>query len=142
MSETTVKPNLIALVVCDEIYVEPSGKIALVGLFSQIFAKKFPCIHHKMGIYVSVSGLRPGSQGKLEIVHGEAETTPLVAAEGRFPDNAGPLDVLDMQFILNNVPFPAPGKHFIRFWGNQFLIAMRPFHVIEVKANKPPENEP
>jgi hypothetical protein len=142
MSETTVKPNLIALVVCDDIYVEPSGKIALVGLFSQILAKKVPCIHHKMAIYVSVSGLRPGSQGKLEIVHGEAENTPLVAAEGKFPDNAGPLDVLDMQFILNNVPFGIPGKHFIRFWGNQHLIGMRPFYVVEVTGNKSPEREP
>ena len=141
MPEQTVKPNIIALVVCDEIYIEPTGKVALVGLFAQILTKKCPFIHPKMAIYVSVSGLRPGSQGKLEIVHGEAEHTPLVVAEGKFPDDAGPLDVLDMQFILNNVAFQTPGKHFIRFWGNQHLIAMRPFHVREVETNKSQEKE-
>ena len=141
MSETTVKPNLIALVVCDDIYVEQRGKIALVGLFSQILAKKVPCVHPRMAVYVSVSGLRAGSRGRLEIVYGEAEETPLVAAEGRFPDDAKPLDVLDMQFILNNVPFHAIGKHFIRFWANQHLIAMRPFYVVEGPPSMPPEKE-
>jgi hypothetical protein len=126
---------------CDAIYIEPFGKIALVGLFSEVHTTQVPCVHPRMAIYVSVSGLRPGSTGKLEIVHGEMEHIPLFGAEGKFPSNAGPLDVLDMQFIVNNLLLQNWGKHFIRFWGNDNLIGMRPFYVIEIKKNEPDAKE-
>jgi hypothetical protein len=139
MPQPDVKPNLIAIVVCDNIYMEPTGKVALVGLFTQIVTTQCPFIHPRMAIYVSISGLRPGSQGKLDIVHGETENVPLAAAQGRFPEKAGPLDVLDMQFILMNVAFQVPGKHFIRFWGNDYLIGKRPFYVVKKERTESQE---
>lgn len=141
MSEMMIKPNLIALVMCDDIYVDPAGKIALVGLFSDILTNHVPCKHGQIAVYVSVNGLRPGSKGKLEIVHGESEHNPIFVAEGRFPDETGPLDVLDMQFIVNNIAFPLAGKYFVRFWGNDNLVGMRPFYIRVVKEGTPEHKE-
>jgi hypothetical protein len=82
---STVKPTPIALIVCDAIYQEPSGKTALVGLFSNIISYTPPPIKHpRLAVYASVTGLREGSHTKLEIVHGETEKQ-IVAAEGPFP---------------------------------------------------------
>ncbi len=128
-----VKPAIIALVVCDNIYREPGGKTALVGLFNRLTAHKFPIMHPRMAVFVSVTGVRRGSTAKLDIVHGENDRL-VVAAEGPFPKEADPVSVVDMSFILNNVVFPEPGTYYIRFWGNEHLLVMRPFVVGKVKS--------
>ena len=130
-----VKLTPIALVVCDNIYHEPGGKTALVGLFNHIGATNFPVTHPRMAVFASVTGLREGSTAKLEIVHGEDETV-IVSAQGPIPGHGGPLSVVDMNFILNNVVFPEPGTYFIRFWGNEHPLLMRPFEVVDRSAGK------
>lgn len=132
-TSSQVKPTLIALVVCDNIYREPGGKTALVGLFGCIRAHKFPVTHPRMAVYASVTGLRKGSRAKLDIVHAEDDSRVVVSAEGPFPDEVDPLSIVDINFILNNVKFPEPGTYYMRFWGNDHLLVMRPFLVDLVK---------
>lgn len=125
---TNIKPTPIALVVCDNIYHEQTGKPALVGLFNGINADRFPARHPRMAVFVSLTGLREGSIAKLEIVNAETEHV-VVSAQTPFPEGATPVVIADMQFIFNNVIFPEPGQYFIRFWTNDHLLMMRPFHV-------------
>ena len=127
-----VKPTPIALVVCDNIYHEPGGKTALVGLFNRIAAREFPVTHPRMAVFASVTGVRKGSKAKLEIVHGEDDRV-VVSLEGPFPEKADPLTVVDMNFVLNNVSFPEPGVYYIRFWGNEQPLMMRPFTLEKLK---------
>ena len=129
---SSVKPTPIALVVCDNIYSEPGGKTALVGLFTGIVAPKVPVRHPRMAVFASVTGLREGATAKLEIVHAETDRT-IVAAEGPFPKGHTPLTVVDMNFIFNNVIFPKEGTYYIRFWVNDYPIVMRPFQVSVIK---------
>jgi hypothetical protein len=129
---STVKPTPIALVVCDNIYTEPGGKTALVGLFNSILAHSFPVRHSRMAVFASLTGLRDGSTAKLEIVNGENEAV-IVSAEGQFPGNPSALTVVDMNFIFNNVLFPEQGTYFIRFWANDHILIQRPFHVQQIK---------
>lgn len=128
MASSNVKPSIIALIVCDNIYVEQGGKSALVGLFSNITTKKFPTTHSRLAVFVSVTDLRPNSTGRLEIVHSETDQS-VVEATGAFGKNVSPLVVVDMHFILNNLVFPEAGTYFIRFWVNQHLLVQRPFNV-------------
>ena len=114
--------------VCDNIYQEPGGKIALVGLFSSIKSAGFPAKHPRMGIFASVTGVREGSTAKLEIVHSEDDRV-VVSAGGPFPKGADPLSVVDMHFVFNNVIFPEEGVYYIRLWGNDHLLMMRPFEL-------------
>ena len=134
-----VKPTPIALVVCDTIYHEqPGGKTALVGLFNEIRAQSVPVRHPRMAVFASVTGLREDSRAKLDIVHGENDR-PVVCAEGPFPKGTTPLAVVDLHFVFNNIVFPVEGTYFIRFWGNEHLLVMRPFKVSIQKqeAKKP-----
>lgn len=135
MTATQVKPTPIALVLCDNIYQEPGGKTALVGLFSRIEAQTFPVTHPRLAVFASVTGLRSGSRARLEIVHGEDDRV-IVWAEGPFPDEADPLSTVDMHFTFNNVVFSEPGMHFLRFWGNDHLIMMRPFVIDRITRPK------
>ena len=131
-----VKPTPIALVVCDTIYQEPGGKLALVGLFNGIVATTFPAHHARLAVFASVTGVRSGSHAKIEIVHAEDERQ-VVAAQGPFPQDAEPLSIVDLSFVFNNLVFPQAGRYYIRFWGNDHLLLMRPFEVGMVKSTEP-----
>lgn len=132
MTESTVKPTLIALVICDDVYQEQStGKTALIGLFSNMQTRQFPVTHPKMAVFVSVTGLRPNSSGKLEIENAETGRVVLTA-EGQFPGSVDPLTVVDMSFILGNVTFDSRGTYFVKFWSNGHLLVMRPFELTQV----------
>jgi len=128
MTKSKIKPTPIALVVCDNIYQEPGGKLALVGLFNCFFAKSVPAVIPRLAAFASVTGLRKDSYAKLEIVHSESEDA-VVSAEGPFPENAAPTSVVDLHFIFNGVKFPEEGVYFVRFWANGHCMMMRPFKV-------------
>lgn len=130
-----VKPTAIALVVCDNIYQEPGGKVALVGLFNSLKANSFPAKHPRLAVFASVTGVREASVAKLEIVNAENDQT-IVSASGPFPGETEALTVVDMHFIFNNIVFPEAGMYYVRFWGNDHLIFMRPFDVSEIKGAK------
>lgn len=137
-----IKPTPIALVVCDNIYQEPGGKTALVGLFNSITAHSFPVRHPRLAVFASVTGLRKGSTAKLEIVHAENEKV-VVSAHGPFPEGTDPVTVADLNFIFSNVTFPEEGTYYIRFWGNDHLLMLRPFEVnlIKQRGNRDAENK-
>jgi hypothetical protein len=132
---STIKPAAIALVLCDAIYQEISGKTALVGLFSNIIAQKVPVVHSRLAVFASVTGLREGSHAKLEIINAESEQ-PIATASGPFPTGTTPLTVADLNFVFNNLVFPEEGQYMVRFWANDHLLMQRPFQVSTPRQGK------
>ncbi len=125
-------PTPIALVICESIYEDKGGKRALIGLFNQIIAQRFPISHGGMFVFVSITSLRPKTICKLDIVN--AETDALVAMmEGPLQDD-NPVVVCDLVFEMRNLVFPEPGKYFVRFWGNDQILMQRPIDVLAVDA--------
>jgi hypothetical protein len=116
------------LVVCDSTYQSSDGKLALVGLFNRVSAARFPATHPKMAIYVSLTDARPGTRCKLDIVHAETDK-PIIEAEGPLPGEAEPTTIIDLNFELNGVTFPEPGRYYVRFFANGYPLLMRPFDV-------------
>jgi hypothetical protein len=129
------------LVLCDNIYQDPTGKRALVGLFNRIVASSFPVRHPLLSIYVSVTSLRPKSRLKLEIVRADQEEELIASAEGQAPAEAAasPTTVCDLMFRLQNVRFDKPGAYLIRVSGNDSVLMQRPFDVRQApgKEEKP-----
>ncbi len=130
---STLKPSPIALVVCDNVYHESRGKRALVGLFNQISAREVPVVHPRLCVYASVTDIRPGAKLRLDIVHSEVDEGEgvIVSMEGPPPSGTEPTTICDLNFELNNVKFPEPGRYYIRFWGNEHLLLQRPFEVVQ-----------
>lgn len=136
---TTVKPTPIALIVCDNIYEEPHGKKALVGLFNNISAKNFPAYHPRLAVFASLTGLREGSRAMLDIVNAESDGEVVVSASGPFPSGVTPLIVVDMEFIFNDVCFKEEGMYFVRLWSNGHLLMQRPFNVVRARSSHDPD---
>ena len=52
MSDEIVKPTVQALLVCDAVIVDSlTGKKSLIGIFTHLWARSFPCQHPQMGVY-------------------------------------------------------------------------------------------
>jgi hypothetical protein len=129
------KPVGIALVLCDAVYTEPTGKRALVGMFDRIHATRFPALHPRMSVYISATDFRPNTQCVFEIVHGETDEK-IVEARGPIPQAVGPTAICDFLFELQNVVFPESGTYFARFLGNGQVILQRPVDVVAPKKEK------
>jgi len=65
------KPSPIALVVCDALYQDQSGKTALVGLFNVLQAATFPATHPQMCIYAAVTDVHPNTSFRIVIENPE-----------------------------------------------------------------------
>lgn len=122
------KPSPIALVVCDNVYTESRGKVALVGLFNQIQVAKFPVKHPRLCVYVSVTDVHRKTTFKLDIVHSETDRE-VASLKGPPPQSTDPTTICDFNFVLENLVFKEPGLYYIRFWGNEHLLLQRPFSV-------------
>lgn len=128
-----IKPSPIALVVCDNVYTEPGGKAALVGLFNRITFSRFPAKHPRLCVYASATDFRPNTVIKLDVVH--SETDHVVAAVIGSPPDPNPTTICDFTFSLRGLVFPEPGRYYIRLWGNEHLLLQRPFEVVLVTGN-------
>lgn len=132
-------PAPVALVVCDHFYKEASGKTALVGLFNQITATRFPAKHPRMCVYASVTDIRPNTHLKLDIVNSETDHV-VMSLEGPPPPKATPLVVCDLNFDLQGLVFPEPGLYLVRLWGGDRLLLQRPIEVALTKKAKKVED--
>ena len=125
------KPSPIALVVCDALYQDPSGKAALVGLFNRLVAAKFPATHPQMCVYASVTEVRTGTKFRLVIEHAEnGRRVAELSAEPPPEAAMNPTTVLDLRFVLQGLTFPEPGRYYIQFWADDRLLLQRPFDAV------------
>lgn len=134
MKEAGAEPELIAIVVCDEVIRDQmTHKFTLVGLFNQVAAVSFPYRHPRLNVFVSLTNGHGESAGKLRLVSHDAEQ-PIVELKGRirFPD---PLAVVDMHFNLVNIVFLKPGSYGFDLYCDEVLIGSRRFRVVH---RKPP----
>lgn len=130
-----MKPAPIALVVCDDIYRDPVGKTALIGLFNCIRTPSLPVVHPRLSVYASVTDVHAGTQFRVRIEHSESGKV-VAELKGPPPQKTDPTTICDFMFVLQGLHFAEAGRYYIQFWGNDHLLMQRPF---EVQLVTPPE---
>lgn len=132
MSREYIKPQVLALVICDDVIEDSTTrKKSLFGLFDGIGARRFPVIHPSMAVFVTMVG-----QGnvplRLELVHAEditEENGPLLRIEQPEFEFRDPNAVVDFVFKLKGVRFPRPGVYLFRVLAGNHLLCERRFQV-------------
>ena len=127
------KPVGIALVICDNVYKDSTGKRALIGLFNEIRTAAFPANHNRLCVLVSLTDLRPHTVCKLDVVHAETDE-PVIEMEGPLPVE-DPTTICDLVFELRELQFPSAGTYYIRFFGNEQILIQRPIEVIHMSQS-------
>ncbi len=138
---TGKEPEGLAIVPCDDIYTDSSGKLAIIGIFNRLVVPKIPVMKLKICVYVSITEIYPGATCGIDIVHGETDE-PVFKAEGPVDmDGVNPSTIFDMVFELKNVPFGEPGTYYVRLFGNKKLLLQRPFELLEKNSKKKVEDD-
>ena len=124
------EPVLLSINICDQIIREErTHKTSLIGMFGNISATKFPCVHSSLHVHVVVTGGSGEQEAKLCFVSNESNKI-IMELKGpiKFPDRVG---LAEMNFAIKNLPLKAPGLYHFEFWVGEILIGQRHFNVME-----------
>jgi hypothetical protein len=132
----SVKPILLALVICDTVIREAgSGKLSLIGTFSGIFSTSFPMTHHSLSVYIAITEGRGRMKCRLRLV--SLDDNNVVFELPGDIEFGGPMNVGEMVFQWNQVRFEKPGVYAFEFWVGNELLGSRKLHA--QKVDKPPQ---
>ena len=92
------KPICQALVVCDQIITDAAtGKKTLVGIFNNLGASQFPCVHPRFCVYVALTNGHGEYTVELRLVHEGGTLEPIAKAQGKIKFGA-PTEMLELNF--------------------------------------------
>jgi hypothetical protein len=140
---TPLKPTPVglALIVCDMIIEDKlTNKKSLIGTFNNIAAPTFPCRHPKMCVFVSLTEGKGSYAARLRIINEDTQQS-VVDMRGNIQMqdiNA----VVELNFDLVGIVFPAPGLYSIEFYCDDALLMERRFNVSQIQQPPPPPKGP
>jgi hypothetical protein len=106
------KPQLLAWLLCDGVHIDPgSGKHTILGVFSNIMAKRFPVVHPHMVWFMTLTDVAAGSH-RMKISMGRDPTDPKPLIERPF-ESQGPLARINLITEIRNLSFQAAGEYSI-----------------------------
>ncbi len=111
MPTTFLKPDVLSLLVCDQILIDRlTGKTSLIGMFSTIGAPQYPVRHPQLCVFASLTDGRGPTPLELTIVDSEDARPPIVSgtATVEFKD---PRAVACLNLHFNGLVFPEPGGY-------------------------------
>jgi len=132
-------PMGLALVVCDtHIQDKHTNKRTLVGLFDRLFAAKFPCVHPKLSIFVSLTSGRGECDCEVMCRHVDGKHVAFsVKGKVRFKD---PLQVVEIAFDVQGVRFEEAGEYWLECKVDDIPVMMRRIFIVKKEAKAPEED--
>lgn len=137
MGEFTPVPDIIALIVCDQIITDRlSGKQSLIGMFSTIHSVRFPVVHPQLSIYVALTDGRGKTPLTIRVVDADDVRPPLVQGQGvvEFKD---PRAIANLALQFHGLTFPEPGQYRVQILCRETLL--REARLMLKKAKPPPK---
>lgn len=128
-----VPPHLVAALVCDTGAVDPStGKKSLIGVFTILFAQKFPTARALL-LYLKVADGDGYYPLKIEFLRSEDETV-MAEAEGEItcPDRTQPVDLM---VPFPPLPFHGPGRHEFRILMSGMYVGRAVLDAKQIQVN-------
>ncbi|MFW5653526.1 MAG: DUF6941 family protein [Planctomycetota bacterium] len=103
-------PVVLAVVLADVVYRDPiSNKYSMIGTFSGVASRTFPCTHPSLGIYVAMTDVYGEIPLVITIVNAE-NGKEIFRIEGGMK-TASPLAVVEFGVTVHNVEFPEPANY-------------------------------
>jgi len=131
---SVTKPVVNAMLVCDKVITEAgTNKKSLIGIFENISAFKFPCVHHFLAVYIKLTDLNGKYRFCLELVDLENDS---VIGRAEIPKEiriCSPLEIHDLVFNLGALKFAHPGKYEFRIYSNDKIFGQKTFLVNQAK---------
>ena len=124
----STKPIVNAMLICDKVITElGTNKKSLIGIFENINAFKFPCIHPFLTVYIKLTEANGKYNFRLELIDLLNDTC---IGKGEIPKEIvinNPLSTHDLVFNLSSLKFFHPGKYEFRIFYNDEVFGQKTF---------------
>ena len=141
MSEFTPVPDVLALIVCDQIITDRiTGKQSLIGMFATIHSWRYPVVHPQLCVYVALTDGRGKTQVTIRLVDAEESRKPLVQGKGivEFKD---PRAIANLALQFHGLTFPGPGEYRVQLLCNDTLLREARLMLRKAKRPMPPPGQ-
>ncbi|MFH1837806.1 MAG: hypothetical protein ABH862_06830 [Candidatus Omnitrophota bacterium] len=133
--KNSVRPIVNAMLICDKVITEAdTNKKSLIGIFGNINAFKFPCIHNFLSVYIKFTDAIGEYNFHLELIDLENNS---VVGRSDIPKEIAvtdPLATHDLVFNLSALKFMHPGKYEFRIFANDAIFGQKTFLVNKMEA--------
>ena len=131
------KPVVNAMLICDRVITEAgTNKKSLIGIFENISAYKFPCLHHFLAVYIKLTDANGKYRFRLELVDLENYSVIGRAEIPKEIEIKDPLRIHDLVFNLAALKFAHPGKFEFRIYGNDEVFGQKTFLINKVEKRQ------
>ncbi len=129
------RPVALAMLLCDYVIEDKAtNKKSLIGLFSNISAKKFPASHYRMNVFVALCDGHGDYKGELRCINADtADEISTMRGPIEFP---GPNAVLEFNFEMFGITFPEPGEYIMQFLCDDEIVVQRKLTLTQIKKEK------
>ncbi len=133
----TPVPKANAMLVCDYVLTEQgTHKKSLIGIFENIQAARFPCVHHSLSVYIKLTDAQGSFRFRLELVELKTNT---VIGQNEVPKDVAiesPLATHELVFHLRSIAFPNPGEYEFRIFANNAVFGQKSFFVGNIREKQ------
>ncbi len=139
MGEFTPVPDVLSLLVCDQIITDRmTGKQSLIGIFSTIHSWRFPIIHPQLCVYVALTDGRGKTPLTIRIVDSDENRRPVVQGTGMVEFH-NPRAIANLALQFQGLRFEEPGEHRIQIMCKDAMLRDARLTVVKVeKPERPP----
>lgn len=140
MTPDTPPPDVLALLVCDQIITDRiSGKQSLIGMFSKVHTRGFPAAHPQLCVFVALTEGYGETELTIRIVDSDDARPPIVEGKGRVKFH-NPRAIANLSLQFHGLTFPRPGEYRVQLWSDGALLREARLELILVKT--PPKPHP
>lgn len=142
MAANKPTPNVLALLVCDQIITDRiTGKVSLIGMFSKVHGRRFPAAHPTMSVFVAMTDGHGRTELTIRIVDANEARPPIVEGRGAV-DFKDPRAIAHLALQFNGLRFPEAGPYRVQLWAEQELLREARLDLIQVPDQPPPGPPP
>lgn len=135
----TPPPKSNAMLICDYVLSEQgTNKKSLIGIFENIGASSFPCIHPSLCVYIKLTEATGTYKFRLELVNLQ---TNAIVAETEIPHEIlidHPLKIHELVFNLQGLRFEQAGEYEFRIYANDKIFGQKTFSVTALTSRERP----
>lgn len=136
---TAPTPKSNAMLICDYVITEQgTNKKSLIGVFENIGAASFPCVHHSLSVYIKLTEAQGRYKFRLELVNLQTNT---VAGKAEIPQEIvidHPLKIHELVFNLQGLRFDQAGDYEFRIYSNDKIFGQKMFSVTPLRGRGEP----
>jgi hypothetical protein len=134
----TATPKINAMLVCDYVITEHgTNKKSLIGIFENINATKFPCVHFALTVYIKMVEARGSYRISLELVDLKDNKIIAKAQTPREIKINDPLTAHELVFGLKGLAFRHAGDYEFRVFADDKIFGQKSFRVVHRGSDKP-----